>query len=265
MLRSLKLNKNLVIIAASYAIGLTIILALIGYAGVSNVIENIMRKMTYQLFAITFILDITGLIFYALIWHILLLGTGSKVKFKVSLSSTWASIFIMYLSPTGIIVELLKIILTNKEGKVNIGKGMAAFMMQRIIYSISFITIAIVSYLIAQYRYVIIGEMIGRIISALIMIAIATIITLIIIGIKAEKIEEIILRIYEKYQDNINKILSKYDSMEIVNSISSTINEFKNSFQELKNNKTHLITVFILTTANWVLNVTILYVVLLSL
>lgn len=261
----IKMRKNAIIIAASYGVGLTIIFTLINYIGLNKVFENITSRMNYQLFIATFILDIAGLLIYALIWYLLLIGVGSKVKFITSITSTWASIFIMYLSPTGVVLELLKLVLANKEGKVPIGRGIAALTMQRIIYSISFISIAISSYIVVQYRYMVIGEAIGRIIAALIIIALITVITLIIMGRRTEKLESIIFRIYEKYQNKIEKMLSKYNPTEVINSISSTINEFKNSFKALCSKKTILITTFILTMMNWILNVMILYVVLLSL
>lgn len=264
-MRKVRMHKNIIIIAASYGIGLAIVFTLINYIGLNKFFENITGRIIYQLFAITFILDLSGLLIYALIWHILLIGTEAKVKFKTSMMSTWASIFTVYLSPTGVTLELLKLVLANKEGKVPIGKGIAALTMQRIIYSISFITIAASSYIIVQYRYTIMGEIVGRIITALLIISIATIIALIAISRRAEKIEWIILKIYEKYQERIEKILSKYNPNEVINSISSTINDFKDSFKTLGLKKKILIIVFILTTVNWMLNVAILYIVLLSL
>jgi len=264
-MRKVRMHKNIIIIAASYGIGLAIVFTLINYIGLNKFFENITGRIIYQLFAITFILDLSGLLIYALIWHILLIGTEAKVKFKTSMMSTWASIFTVYLSPTGVTLELLKLVLANKEGKVPIGKGIAALTMQRIIYSISFITIAASSYIIVQYRYTIMGEIVGRIITALLIISIATIIALIAISRRAEKIEWIILKIYDKYQERIEKILSKYNPNEVINSISSTINDFKDSFKTLGLKKKILITVFILTTVNWMLNVAILYIVLLSL
>jgi len=264
-MRKVRMHKNIIIIVASYGIGLAIVFTLINYIGLNKFFENITGRIIYQLFAITFILDLSGLLIYALIWHILLIGTEAKVKFKTSMMSTWASIFTVYLSPTGVTLELLKLVLANKEGKVPIGKGIAALTMQRIIYSISFITIAASSYIIVQYRYTIMGEIVGRIITALLIISIATIIALIAISRRAEKIEWIILKIYERYKERIEKILSKYNPNEVINSISSTINDFKDSFKTLGLKKKILIIVFILTTVNWMLNVAILYIVLLSL
>ncbi|MCS7366444.1 MAG: flippase-like domain-containing protein [archaeon YNP-WB-062] len=259
------INRSTLMVIASYCVGLLIVLALINYAGFSNVIGNIMNKISLQLFMVTFLLDLTGLILYASIWYTLILGSGAKISFRTAVTSTWASIFIVYLSPTGVAMEVLKLILTNKDGKVSMGKGMAALTMQRIIYSISFVIIATSSYIIVQYRYMIVGEMIGRIITALLAISIGTVIALLVLGEKAEWIEKIISKVYEKYKANIDKMLSKYNSTDIMNSVSSTLNDFKESFTKLKLNKLHLLIAFTLTTINWMTNVAILYVVLLSL
>lgn len=261
----LKFSKRLITIVASYCIGLSIVISLLYYIGFDKLLGNIVDRLSYQIFLITLLLNILGLIIYAIIWHILLISTGSNIRFKTSLMSTWASIFTIYVSPTGFVLEILKIVLANREGKVPIGSGIAALTMQRIIYSISFTAIAVTSYMIAQYRYMIIGEMLGRVILALLAIASATIITLIVLGQKADKLESIILKIYNRYQNNINKMILKYNVNEIVNSVSSIVDDFKNSFETLKSKRYHLTIVFALTVFNWFLNVMILYLVLLSL
>ncbi|MCS7368777.1 MAG: flippase-like domain-containing protein [archaeon GBS-70-058] len=259
------ISRSMLMVIISYCIGLIIVLALISYAGFYNIIGNIINRISYQLFMLILILNLIGLILYASIWYTLIWGSGAKIRFRNAITSTWASIFIVYLSPTGVAMEVLKLILTNRDGNVPIGKGMAALTMQRILYSISFIIMAVSSYLIVQYRYMIIGEMIGRIITALLAISIGTITTLLMLGEKAEWIEKIIIKVYERYKTNIDKILSKYNSTNIMNSVSSTLNDFKESFMKLKSNKLHLIIAFTLTMINWMTNVAILYLVLLSL
>lgn len=263
MLRYAGGSKEKIIFIASYMVGFIIIIALLYYVGFGKIAAVIMQ-MSIGFFIITLILDLTGLVFYALTWHILLKGLKCNVSFKTSLTVSLASIFTCYVTPSGVLLELLRVVLANKEAKVPIGYSAASVVMHRILYTVGFILCAAASFTVIQAKYTTLGT-IGTLLLLIISLSIAFAAGILYLSHRADLIEKMLIKLYRRFEGRINKIIRVYESEEVVNSLSNTISDFKNAFLELRRKPLYLLTAFIAVLATWIVDVAIFYVVFLAL
>ncbi|MCS7385586.1 MAG: flippase-like domain-containing protein [archaeon GB-1867-005] len=263
MLRQLNKRKDKLIIVASYAVGIAIIILLLHFAGFGKV-SSIIMKISLQFFIITLALDLAGLIFYALTWHILLRGLECQINFKTTLTISLAGIFMCYVTPSGLLLELLRIVLANKEAKVPIGYGAATVVMHRILYTLGFVLCALSSYVAIYGKYTLIGAA-GSLLLLIILFSLGFAAGMFYLSQRADILEKIITKIYEKYEDKISGLIKKYEPEKVVNSLANTISDFKNSFLKLRNKPVHLFTAFMAVLLTWIVDIGIFYVVFLAL
>ncbi len=95
-------------------------------------------------------LELFGLFLYALSWHVLLLSGGINVKLKKSVIITWSSLFLLYVTPAGILMDVSRAILMGKEGK-NTSASTASVIMQRVIYAFAYVVITTASIFIIYF------------------------------------------------------------------------------------------------------------------
>jgi len=264
MLKSASRRKETFIVAISYLIGIAIIIILLHYVGIGRIIKTMMQ-MSIQFFILAFILDLAGLTLYALTWHILLIGADDvRIKFSTSLSVSLASIFACFISPSGAILEILRIILINREGGISVGKGAATVVIHRIIYTLSFIFVAITSYTVVQVKYSVLGSM-EEIFIVIVLAAVFFIAGIYYISRRSDLIENLVLKLYDKYQDKLEGLLRKYGTINVKDTVSNTLKDFKSTFTSLKMKPVHLFLAFTLTFTVWITNILIFYLVFLSL
>jgi len=252
-------HKDKLIIAASYAVGIIIIVLLVHFAGFGSV-TSIIMKMSVEFFIITLILDLAGLVFYALTWHILLRGLKCEIDFKKSLTISLAGIFMCYVTPSGVLLELLRVILANKEAKVPIGYGAATVVMHRILYTLGFVICAISSYAAITGKYTSLG-IAGSLLLLIVLLSLVFAGGIFYISQRADVLEKIIVKIYRKYEDKISKVVKKYEPETVLNSLTNMISDFKTAFFELKNKPTYLFAAFMAVLLTWIMNVGIFYIV----
>ena len=263
MLRIASNRKEKIALIASYIVGIIIIAILLHFVGYDRVLLVISR-MSVQFFLLTLLLDLAGLVFYALTWHILLKGLRCDVKFKTSLSVSLASIFTCYVTPSGVLLELVRVALINREAKVPIGKGAAAVVMHRILYTLGFILCAIVSY-IALYGEYTAPRAIELIILMSIVASLIFALVIFYLSQRADILERIANKIFSLIEDRIQKTLKKYESISLSESFSEVVNDFRNAFIELKSNSIYLFMAFIMVVVTWIADIAIFYVVFISL
>lgn len=263
MLRYTGKSKEKIIFIASYIVGFIIITALLYYVGFGRVAAIIMQ-MSIGFFIITLLLDLAGLVFYALTWHILLKGLKCNITFKTSLTVSLASIFTCYITPSGVLLELLRVVLANKEAKVPIGHSAATVVMHRILYTVGFILCAAVSFTVIQAKYTTLGTM-GTLLLLIIVLSIAFAAGILYLSHRADLIERLLIKLYRKFEGRISKVISAYESETVVNSLSNTVSDFKNAFLELRRKPLYLLMAFIAVLATWIADVAIFYVVFLAL
>lgn len=263
MLRYVSEGKEKIIFITSYIIGFIIIIALLYYVGFGNV-ATILMRMSISFFIITLALDLAGLVFYALTWHILLKGLKCNISFKTSLTVSLASIFTCYVTPSGVLLELLRVVLANKEAKVPIGYSAATVVMHRILYTVGFILCAAASFAVIQAKYTTLGT-IGTLLLLIIILSIAFAGGILYLSHRADLIERMLIKLYKRFEGRINKIVRVYESEEVVNSLSNTVSDFKNAFLELRRKPLYLFMAFMAVLATWIVDVAIFYVVFLSL
>ncbi|MDP7974616.1 MAG: lysylphosphatidylglycerol synthase transmembrane domain-containing protein [Thermoprotei archaeon] len=82
-------------------------------------------------------LEVFGLFLYALSWHVLLRSSGMRVRLTKSIQITWASLFLLYVTPAGVLMDVSRAILMGKEGK-DTPASTASVIMQRVIYAFAY-------------------------------------------------------------------------------------------------------------------------------
>ncbi|MGC8569659.1 MAG: lysylphosphatidylglycerol synthase transmembrane domain-containing protein [Nitrososphaeria archaeon] len=95
-------------------------------------------------------LEVFGLFLYALSWHVLLISGGIKVKLRKSLVITWSSLFLLYVTPAGILMDVSRAILMGKEGK-NTSASTASVIMQRVLYAFAYVIVTTASIFVIYF------------------------------------------------------------------------------------------------------------------
>ncbi len=263
MLRTLRKHREKLILAASYAVGLLIIIILLHVVGYNSVLK-ILSQISVQFFILTLLLDLAGLTFYALTWHILLKGLNHDIKFKTTLSVSLAGIFTCYVTPSGVLLEMLRVILANREAKVPIGKGTAAVIMHRILYTFGFILCAIVSYIAIYGEYTMPKSI--QIIIALAIVFVALLVAFAFyLSQRTDAVEKVASKIFMLIESKLKKTLEKYEKNTLRNSLLGVVSDFREAIIELRNKPLHLLAAFVTVIATWMANIAIFYIVFLAL
>jgi uncharacterized protein (TIRG00374 family) len=77
--------------------------------------------------------------FYTDAWYNLIVADGYRIRFRSCLGITLASIFAVYVMPSGVFLEVLRCILGSKETGMPFGESTASVILHRILYIVGFL------------------------------------------------------------------------------------------------------------------------------
>lgn len=84
-------------------------------------------------------LQLFGYGFYSTAWYNLVLATGYPMRFRTCFGVALASIFAVYVMPSGVFMEVLRCVLGAKETGMPFGESTATVILHRILYIVAFL------------------------------------------------------------------------------------------------------------------------------
>ena len=84
-------------------------------------------------------LQLLGFGFYTAAWYELILAADYQIRFRACLGIALASIFAVYVMPSGVFMEVFRCVLGSKETGMPFGESTASVVLHRILYIVGFL------------------------------------------------------------------------------------------------------------------------------
>jgi uncharacterized protein (TIRG00374 family) len=102
-------------------------------------VVNILLSVNPLVIAVMVALQLFGFGFYTTAWYHLILAAGYRIRFRACLGIALASIFAVYVMPSGVFMEVLRCVLGSKETGMPFGESTASVLLHRILYIVGFL------------------------------------------------------------------------------------------------------------------------------
>jgi len=119
-------------------VGLGVLVGFLFYVGINSIVETLLSVNPLVIAAMV-ALQLFGFGFYSTAWYQLILATGYRIRFRVCLGIALASIFAVYVMPSGVFMEVFRCILGSKETGMPFGESTASVVLHRILYIVGFL------------------------------------------------------------------------------------------------------------------------------
>ena len=106
--------------------------------GISTVV-NILLTINPFVIAVMVALQLLGFGFYTTAWYHLILAAGYRIRFRTCFGIALASIFAVYIMPSGVFMEVLRCVLGSRETGMPFGESTASVVLHRILYIVGFL------------------------------------------------------------------------------------------------------------------------------
>jgi glycosyltransferase 2 family protein len=206
-------------------------------------------------------LQLLGFGFYTSAWHQLIIAAGYRMKFRTCLGITLASIFAVYVMPSGVFLEVLRCVLGSKETGMPFGESTSTVVLHRILYIVGFLAstalalFAILSGNVANSMSVL----------ALASIPIATVVglgILLYVSLSPRKISPALERVLKLAQPVI-RLVQKEAVVE--GKADRFLSDYNVGFRQMLKSRRRVLVSFISSLGDWSCSVTILWIVLVAL
>lgn len=206
-------------------------------------------------------IQLLGYTFYATTWYILIRALGYKLPFVTCQGITFASIFAIYMMPSGVFLEATRCILASKETGMRPGESTATVILHRMLYIIGFLA----STALALLALAISGKIAVNAILELTFlpfIAIGGLVLLLYLSLNPKRLQPLLDRILKLSQPLVKLIQKEAD---MTGKAGRFLEEYNHSFRKILSSKTHVALSFAASIGDWACSVLILWIVLLSL
>jgi len=136
--------KNGVVRGALVAAIATAIIIILTYLLKETSVLSIISRTDPKLLIGGAAVEVLGLFLYALSWHVLVITSGIRVRLRKSVEITWSSLFLLYITPAGALMDVSRALLMGKEGK-NTSASAASVIIQRVLYAFAYAIITTTS------------------------------------------------------------------------------------------------------------------------
>jgi len=260
-----KKEKNVfhvgIVFTGSLIVGVVLLIIFLYLVGFAEVVKTI-RSVDPMLMFLAFILDMAGLFLYGACWYALLRGAGLRIRFSTTISVALAGIFLCYITPSGAFMDASRVLLASKESKIRIGDGAATVILHKIIFTLGFVTYA----LLAMTMLFVTSGVSHSLFSSILLLAllvIAGIAGMILFVVKADQLRRYAPGPVERLKRIFYKVTRKYQRN--VSSIGGFAGDFRRTFVKLLKAPSTLLVSYGLSLSYWTTSVLILYIVFLAL
>ena len=206
-------------------------------------------------------LQLLGYGFYTAAWYELILAEGYRLRFRTCFGIALASIFAVYVTPSGVFMEVLRCLLGSKETGMSFGESTASVALHRILYIVGFL--ATTSFGLFAVLSVTATNSINLLVLASIPIAtVAGLAVLLYFSLDPRKISPALNRVLKLIQPVVKRIQKE---AVIEGKADRFLGEYDNGFKRMVTSKRDMLLSFLASLGDWTCSVAILWIALLAL
>ncbi len=254
------INKGRITRIASLIFGIAVLVVFIYFVGLSSIVR-VLLQVNPAFIVVMVAIQLLGFAFYATAWYLLIRGTGYKIGFLTCQGITFASIFAVYTTPSGVFLEAARCILCSRESGMKIGESTATVVLHRILYVVGFLS----GTALALAALVIRGSVTTSVLADLAVVptvAIAGLLILLYVSLHPKMAKPLLDRALRLAQPVIRLVQRE---AQIEGKAEQFLSDYHAAFRKMLISKMHLATSFAASLGDWTCSVLILWVVLIAL
>jgi uncharacterized protein (TIRG00374 family) len=206
-------------------------------------------------------LQLLGYGFYTVAWYELILAEGYRLHFRTCFGIALASIFAVYVTPSGVFMEVLRCLLGSKETGMSFGESTASVALHRILYIVGFL--ATTSFGLFAVLSVTATDSMNLLVLASIPIAtVAGLAVLLYFSLDPRKISPALNRVLKLIQPVVRRIQKE---AVIEGKADRFLGEYDDGFKRMVTSKRGMLMSFLASLGDWTCSVAILWIALLAL
>jgi uncharacterized protein (TIRG00374 family) len=206
-------------------------------------------------------LQLLGYGFYSMAWYELILAGGFRLRFKTCFGIAMASIFAVYVTPSGVFMEVFRCLLGSKEAGMPFGESTASVVLHRILYIVGFL--AITSFGLFEVLSASSTDSMNIFVLASIPIAtVAGLAVLLFFSLDPRKVSPILDRVLKLGQPLFRRIQRE---AVIEEKADRFLSEYDNGFRRMLTSRQRMLLSFLASLGDWSCSVAILWIALLAL
>jgi len=254
------INRHQVTRIASLAVGLIVLLAFLFYVGIGAIVNTLLSVNPFAIILMVAI-QLLGYGFYSAAWYQLIVAAGYRLPFKTCFGIAMASIFAVYVTPSGVFMEILRCLLGSKETGMPFGESTASVILHRILYIVGFL--AITSFGLFAILSGNTSDSMSIVVLASIPIAtVAALAVLLYVSLDAKKIAPALERLLMFAQPLIRRIQKE---AVIEGKADRFLGEYDSGFRRMASSRRGMLLSFLASLGDWSCSVAILWIALFAL
>lgn len=132
------MNRRTAAQIGGFIVGIVALAAFILIVGIDE-LENVILQVDPIIIVFMTGVQLLGLIFYGAAWFVLIRAAGRRMPFLTCQGISFASIFAAYTTPSGVFLEVMRVLLGSKESGMRLGESTATVLLHRILYIVGFV------------------------------------------------------------------------------------------------------------------------------
>ena len=207
------------------------------------------------------VLQLLGYGFYSAAWYHLILAGGYRLSFRTCFGIAMASIFAVYVTPSGVFMEVLRCLLGSKEAGMPFGESTASVALHRILYIVGFL--AITSFgLFAVLSSKATDSMSVLVLASIPVATVAGLAVLLYFSLDPRKISPVLDRVLKIAQPLIRRIQKETI---IEGKAEQFLSEYDSGFRRMATSRRGMLLSFLASLGDWSCSVAILWIALIAL
>ena len=244
---------------AGLAVGFAVLVGFLLYVGINSVVRILLSVNPFVILLMVG-LQLLGYGFYTTAWYLLILATGYRMRYLTCLGISLASIFLVYMTPSGVFMEAARCIFGSKETGMHLGESTSTVVLHRILYVLGFIATTAFALCALLGEGMTSFSLVG--LASIPFVTIVGLAVLLYLSLDPKKIAPILNRVL-KFALPIIKLIQK--EAVIDGKADQFLTEYNTGFRKMISSKNHMLLSFLVSLGDWNCSVAILWIVLISL
>jgi uncharacterized protein (TIRG00374 family) len=251
--------KTVGLFIASFAIGVIILFAFVGFVGFTE-IATLIRSTPLTILGAALGLNLLSLFLYGLAWYTLIRSLGGRIRFSTCQGIALTGIFMYFATPSGIFLEAVRVVLSSKESNMNYGGSTATVVVHRILFTVGFISAATLATASLVYEQAISTSLLLKL-GAVLAGSLVVLVLIVYLVLRINKIEKLAHRFLPRLESAIRRVSGGEGSASPDQLLRSFVSDFDQGLRTILRKRLLLLLSFGLVLAYWLCTVAIMYVV----